>query len=93
MVRELELTVLADDGAIVYLNGVEAHRFNLPAGPVTPTTLAAYDVRQAEEPRPNVSRLDPSLLVPGPNVLAVEVHQSSRASRDLRFDLELVARP
>jgi hypothetical protein len=30
------------------------------------------------------------LLVNGPNVLAVEVHQSSPMSDDLSFDLELI---
>jgi hypothetical protein len=34
--------------------------------------------------------LDPSALRPGRNTLAVEVHQSSRASSDLSFDLRLI---
>jgi hypothetical protein len=34
--------------------------------------------------------LDPVLLVAGPNVVAVEVHQASGDSSDLSFDLELV---
>jgi hypothetical protein len=34
-------------------------------------------------------RLDPALLVPGMNVLAVEVHQSSATSSDVSFDFRL----
>ena len=37
----LSLTLLRDDGAIVYLNGTEVHRVNMPAGTVVYTTYAS----------------------------------------------------
>ena len=85
----LILRVKRDDGAVVYLNGVEAARFNLPAGTVTYTNLAYNALDDGTVFFPvNVS---PSLLVEGTNVLAVEVHQTSVSSSDLAFDLHLLA--
>ena len=37
------------------------------------------------------SGIDPSLLVDGDNILAVEVHQATPGSSDLSFDAYLVA--
>ena len=37
--------------------------------------------------------IDPSLLVEGTNVLAVEIHQTNATSSDISFDLELDRRP
>ncbi len=36
------------------------------------------------------SSVDPGLLIEGPNVLAVEIHQISLTSSDISFDLELI---
>src|SRR6266850_4323174 len=36
----LIVNVLRDDGAVVYLNGIEVARFNMPTGPITFTNLA-----------------------------------------------------
>jgi len=86
----LTLRLLRDDGAVVYLNGVEAFRSNLSAGPITFTTLASADISGAAENTFVTATLNPALLVNGTNVLAVEVHQSSPTSDDLSFDLELI---
>jgi len=85
----LTLDLLRDDGAVVYLNGVEVVRDNLPAGSDA-TTLATADVTGLGESTYTTHVVDPSLLVAGDNVLAVEVHQSSLDSDDLAFDLALV---
>ncbi|MCX8155224.1 MAG: Ig-like domain-containing protein [Verrucomicrobiae bacterium] len=87
----LVFQVLRDDGAVVYVNGVEAARYNMPAGPITYTTLAnnAMDdgtVYYAAD-------VSPALLRPGRNVIAVEVHQSSSTSTDVTFDLQLLGVP
>ena len=89
-INPLVLRVLADDGPIVYLNGVEVYRTNLPAGLVTNTTLALVALSTPEEDTFFRTNLSPSLLVLGTNLLAVEVHQQSPASGDLSFDLELL---
>jgi len=89
-VRWLELRLLRDDGALVYLNGVEAARFDLPRTGVGASTPASFDVPAADEGRFEDTPIDPRLLVLGANTIAVELHQFA-ASTDLSFDLELVA--
>ncbi|HLU46486.1 MAG TPA: hypothetical protein VK116_00330 [Planctomycetota bacterium] len=85
----LTLHLRRDDGAVVYVNGVEAHRSNMPAGAIGPSTPAA-DTADDEEGF-EVAELDPVLLVNGRNVIAVEVHQANATSSDLSFALELTA--
>ena len=80
-----------DDGAVVYLNGVEIARSNMPTGTVGYTTLASAAVSGTAESQWFEVPVDPSLLVSGTNVMAVEVHQSSASSSDVSFDFELVA--
>ena len=80
----LELTV--DDGAIVFLNGTEWVRSNLPNGAITPSTLALSIVDGAQEGEFLAFDVDPSLLVDGQNVLAIEVHQAVSNSSDLGID-------
>jgi hypothetical protein len=86
----LTLSILRDDGAVVYLNGVEVYRTNMPRGEITDTTLASEVIDDADEMKFYNVNIDSKLLVSGTNVLAVEVHQTNRNSSDLRFDLELV---
>ena len=86
----LQLRLLRDDGAIVYLNDSEVFRCNLPTGTVSYATLAQTAVAD-----------DGTLWIPvdlpvkrlrtGTNVVAVEMHQSSVTSSDISFDLALVA--
>lgn len=83
------LRLLCDDGAAVHLNGIEVVRHQLPAGPLTPATLATVNVVGAGETAYTEFALDPARLAPGRNVLAAEVHQVSPQSSDLSFDLEL----
>jgi uncharacterized repeat protein (TIGR03806 family) len=86
----LLVRVLRDDGAVVYLNGVEVLRSNLPDGPITATTLALTDIDGDAETEFIEAALPRSLLREGTNVVAVEVHQSSALSDDLSFDLVLL---
>lgn len=91
-VTQLTLGIVRDDGAAVYVNGLEAiPRINLPSGPIGYQTWATATVGGAEESTFFTFDVDPSLLVDGTNVIAVEVHQASGTSGDLSFDLELDA--
>ena len=85
----LNLKVLRDDGVVVYLNGTEVYRDNLPPGEIGYRTLAVTNVSGAAEDTFYEATIPPSALVEGVNVLAVEVHQSLPTSADLSFDLEL----
>jgi hypothetical protein len=86
----LTLRLLRDDGGVVYLNGTEVFRSNMPTGSITSTTKAASNVGDAEEKTFYATSVNPSLLVTGTNVLAVEIHQRNADSSDLSFDLQLV---
>ena len=57
---------------------------------MTPTLLAQSDVRDDAEVIFTDRTVPTSALVEGQNVLAVEVHQASRTSSDMGFDVELV---
>lgn len=89
--ESLDLRVLRDDGAIVYLNGSEIFRTNMNPGTVTFTTLAASAIVGIGESAWHPAYLDASALVDGDNVLAVEIHQSAAASSDISLDLGLEA--
>jgi hypothetical protein len=83
------LRLLRDDGAVVYLNGAEVLRTNMPGGTIGFTTFATTAASNDGKPYVEFS-IDPSLLVAGNNTLAVEIHQVSRTSSDISFDVELV---
>src|SRR5690606_25685141 len=79
-----------DDGAVVYVNGVEVGRDNLPAGPIVPSTPSSSIISDRSAERTPVQITIPaSAFKPGANVIAVEVHNSDRWSGDLSFDLKL----
>lgn len=85
----LTLRMKVDDGAVAYLNGTEVARFNLAKGEVNSQTRASRDVAGAEERKWREFDIPLSAIQPGENLLAVEIHQSSRASNDLSFDAAL----
>jgi hypothetical protein len=79
------LGLLRDDGAVVYLNGVEVARDNLPDGALTDATFASASA--ASETGYGEFDIDVTALVAGTNTLAVEVHQATIDSSDLGFDV------
>ena len=87
----LVVRVLRDDGAVVYLNGVEVFRSNMPNGPVDFTTLAANVVPNGvEESTFYATHVPLGLLAAGPNLMAVEIHQVNNTSSDISFDLQFI---
>ena len=82
----LRLDLVADDGAVAYLNGTEVVRARMPDGPIGHDTVAAAG---APEGGSDALAAPASALRPGRNVLAVEVHQRSGSSSDVSFDLGL----
>ncbi|MEM6472512.1 MAG: lamin tail domain-containing protein, partial [Planctomycetota bacterium] len=89
--NRLSLQVRRDDGVVVYVNGNEVARDNLPAGTIDYETRANGPIGGDAESTLISFDLDPSLLVEGNNVIAVEIHQSSPTSSDISFDLRLTA--
>ncbi len=89
-VVDLEVNLRRDDGAIIYLNGSEIVRSNMPSGAVGYRTLAMLAGDDGDFLHRYVVPADS--LADGANVLAVEVHQNSSGSSDVSFDLGLQTR-
>ena len=87
----LTLRLVRDDGAVVYLNGTEIVRSNMPTGhDHLDDTCAVNNVGDAEESQWFTYPVNPALLVAGTNTLAVEIHQNNATSSDI--SLQPVAR-
>jgi hypothetical protein len=88
----LTFRLVRDDGAVVWLNGRELYRSNLPASPtpITFTTPASGAVGNADEQTFFVTVVGVPALSAGTNVFAVEVHQNAGNSSDLGFNIEVV---
>jgi uncharacterized repeat protein (TIGR01451 family) len=87
------LNLHRDDGAVIYVNGVEVARSNMPAGAIIYTTPASAGVEaSSEDVTINIPAAAP--FVTGNNVIAVEVHQrvitNTADGNDLSFRLELL---
>jgi len=87
--KTLTLRLKRDDGAVIYLNGTELLRNNMPGGTISNETLAGSYVEGAEEDEFITYYISPSVLKMGANMLAVEIHQNTPTSTDTRFDLDL----
>lgn len=85
----MTLRLRRDDGAVVYVNGTEVARSNMPAGTISSTTLASSTVDGSAETAFTTFTITPQLFS-GENQIAVEIHQRSRTSSDIVFDLSLV---
>ena len=81
-----------DDGAVIYLNGQEIARYNMPEGTVGYETLTPINAdEELEEPiRIRLDAEDLVWLKAGENLIAVEVHQCRAASTDLYWDMRLI---
>lgn len=87
--NQLILRLIADDGAVVYLNGQEVWRQNMPVGPIDFNTLASATVGAPGENAWNELSIPATGLIAGENTIAVEVHQAVGNSSDVSFDLEI----
>jgi hypothetical protein len=86
----LAFRLVRDDGAVVYLNGTELFRMNMPSNnPVLFNTRASTAVGGAAESTFYPTNISPAALLAGPNLLAVEIHQDSPTSSDISLELEL----
>jgi len=92
-ISNLILSLKRDDGAVVYINGQEVLRDNMPTGTILTSTLATNAISGADESTFFTFAVSPGVLLAGTNTIAVELHQAYRASSDTMFDLGLEAVP
>ncbi len=87
--QSLQGSALFDDGIVIYLNGQEVMRSNMPAGVINNNTLALQAATEGVYVPFTIAK---GLIKPGKNIIAVEIHQSGGTSSDISFDLELATR-
>ena len=81
--------IMSDGGGAVYMNGTELFRdSNLPANANFETTTN-NDLSDLNEGDLDEYIVDPNTLIEGTNVIAVEMHNSSRSSSDMVMEIEL----
>jgi hypothetical protein len=84
--QTLVLCHIIDDGAILYVDGVEALRYNM----TNPPPVYSTNLASAQPPGGDANIVCvPVSLSPGIHSVAVEVHQNSRTSSDVLFGAEL----
>jgi hypothetical protein len=81
----LDIQLLFDDGAVVYLNGAELVRRNMPDGEISYSTLANGAIAGGDEDDFDIIGIE-TVLQEGMNTIAVEIHQSNVSSSDISFD-------
>ena len=86
----LILRHIVDDGVVVYVNGVEVNRQNMPTGAISYGISAAPAVGTASSRGPFT--LVVTNLHSGTNFLAAEVHQAQATGDDVVFGAELSLR-
>lgn len=92
-VQQIQGTFGVDDGVVLYVNGEEAYRFNMPEGDIRYATLASESKSDPRIVTADLTAVLKGKLRDGANVLAAEVHQGSAGSSDLYWDMKLVANP
>jgi hypothetical protein len=80
-----------DDGARVFLNGMEVIRDNLDRWWIGGYSPALKAIDGTDETYFHTFQLNPALFREGENIIAVEIHQVSGSSEDLSFDMDLMA--
>ncbi|MFL0195326.1 metallophosphoesterase [Clostridium sp. WILCCON 0269] len=88
--KSLVLRIQRDDGAVVYLNGKEVYRTNMPSGIIKYNTLAIKALNGIDEVSFEKTIIDTNFLKNGDNVIAVEIHQVSPSSSDISFNFQLL---
>ncbi|MCB1094506.1 MAG: hypothetical protein KDN22_02905 [Verrucomicrobiae bacterium] len=89
----LSASVLRDDGIVLYLDGREVLRLNMPEGEVSAETRAINAISAADKETWVDVSLPGVTLEPGRHLLAAEIHQAAPTSSDILFDLALTYPP
>ncbi|MEC3876400.1 alkaline phosphatase PhoX [Chryseobacterium salviniae] len=85
----MELGVMRDDGIVVYLNGEEVVRDNMPTGTIDFNTLSSTTIDGSAESVYNVFSIPKAKFVNGNNRISIELHNRGASSSDLRIDAYL----
>lgn len=73
-----------DDALVIYVNGVEIKRVNLPGGTIAYNTVASANANTT-----GTVTIPASNFTAGNNIIAVELHQRTSGNTDALFDLSI----
>lgn len=84
---KLEFNLLVVDGAVVYINGKEVFRINMPSGTINYKTLATSKGNESVYQK----RIIPieNITLESTNIIAVEIHKSAASNPVIAWDLEI----
>ena len=83
----VEFGLRRDDGAVVYLNGVEVFRDNMPSGTINYLTFSSSITDGADEKRYFSHYVPKTAFQEGVNRISVEIHNRDGSSSDIGFDM------
>lgn len=78
-----------DDGSVIYINGTEVNRNNMPTGTISFNTFASSAAAD-DGGTIQTFNLPAGSLVNGNNTIAIEIHQSGPTSSDITLEFELL---
>jgi len=88
----LQLRFMLDDGFILWINGVEVYRENMPGQPGDEPALSDQALRNYSESTSVVESLEVSgYLVEGINTVSIQLFNASIGSSDIGLDLQLIS--
>jgi uncharacterized repeat protein (TIGR01451 family) len=87
--QNIQLNVQRNDGIVIYINGIERARNNMPAGVPVFATLAAADIVVGATENFTFN-LSPAFFNTGANTIAVEVHLRTTTSTNMSFDMQVL---
>ena len=85
-----EFRIQRDDGAVVYVNGRELFKDNMPNSIISNTTLALRTIQGEAELEFAQHYFDNTFFNEGSNIISVSIHQAYESSSDCIFSLELI---
>lgn len=85
-----QVKVLKDDGVVLYLNGREIFRVDMPLGEIDHVTKSSRLISMDQEEYLHTAFITPEDIRQGENILSASVHQANKTSSDLSFDLQLI---
>ena len=88
--KGFEFKLLRDDGAIIYVNGKELYRDNMPEGHITESTKSLHVIGSENEGFFISKVFDTTIFKNGKNTISVQVHQCNDYSSDCIFSLEII---
>ena len=76
-----------DDGFVIYVNGTEAGRYNMPDGTISYSTFATTYAQN--NPDTGSMSLSANLFKKGTNTIAVEIHNNAANSTDIYWEASI----